>query len=93
MSRLLEVVHFCVVDRSVSLLRVAKDVMCQCVQFDRAATAQALRGLQASKRAAVVGVAGERGAWTARSSAWSPAPPVSPLLFPCLTCLPLLFCD
>lgn len=54
MSRLLEVVHFCVVDRSVSLLRVAKDVMCQCVQFDRAATAQALRGLQASKRAAVV---------------------------------------
>ena len=54
MSRLLEVVHFCVVDRSASLLRVAKDVMCQCVQFDRAATAQALRGLQASKRAAVV---------------------------------------
>lgn len=54
MSRLLEVVHFCVVDRSVSLLRIAKDVMCQCVQFDRAATAQALRGLQASKRAAVV---------------------------------------
>ena len=54
MSRLLEAVHFCVVDRSASLLRVAKDVMCQCVQFDRAATAQALRGLQASKRAAVV---------------------------------------
>ena len=54
MSRLLEVVHFYVVDRSASLLRVAKDVMCQCVQFDRAATAQALRGLQASKRAAVV---------------------------------------
>lgn len=54
MNRLLEVVHFCVVDRSASLLRVARDIMCQCVQFDRAATAQALRGLQASKRAAVV---------------------------------------
>ena len=54
MGRLLEVVHFCVADRSASLLRVAKDIMLQCVQFDRAATAQALRGLQASKRAVVM---------------------------------------
>lgn len=54
MSRLLEVVHYCVLDKSAPLLRLTKDLLLQCAQYDRKTTAQAIRTLQACKRAVVV---------------------------------------
>ena len=54
MNRLLEVVHYCVMDKSAPLLRLTKDLLLQCAQYDRKTTAQAIRSLQACKRAVVV---------------------------------------
>ena len=54
MNRLLEVVHYCVQDKSAPLLRLTKDLLLQCAQYDRKTTAQAIRSLQACKRAVVV---------------------------------------
>lgn len=54
MNRLLEVVHYCVQDKSAPLLRLTKDLLLQCAQYDRKTTAQAIRSLQACTRAVVV---------------------------------------
>ena len=54
MNRLLEVVHYCVMDKSAPLLRLTKDLLLQCAQYDRKTTAQAIRSLQACRRAVVV---------------------------------------